>query len=78
MEERPLSSTLPAPIPAPPFEPLAVIFPFKIVRFTTVEVPESPYPLPIPEPYPVPDAELLAVIFPFKIVRFTTLEVPEE
>jgi hypothetical protein len=73
MNEIPPFAPLPAPIPAPELELLAVIFPFKIVRFPTAEVPLSPYPLPIPEPYD----ELLAVIFPFKIVRFQTVELPE-
>jgi hypothetical protein len=71
INEMPPDNPLPVPIPAPPLELLAVIFPFHIVRFQTIEVPFSPNPLPIPDPYD----ELLAVIFPFKIVRFPTVEL---
>jgi hypothetical protein len=59
-------------MPEPDDELLALIFPLTIVRFTTVELPEEPYPLPMPEPYD----ELLALIFPLTIVRFTTVELP--
>jgi hypothetical protein len=40
MNEMPLFAPRPAPIPAPQLELLPVIFPFKIVRFQTVELPE--------------------------------------
>jgi hypothetical protein len=44
-------STFPAPIPAPQLQLLAVMFPFNIVRFHTVELnPKPPSPLPIPAP----------------------------
>jgi hypothetical protein len=61
----------PAPIPAPQFELDAVISPFDIVRFLTLELPLAPYPVPIP----APSLELLAVIFQFVIVRFQTVEL---
>jgi hypothetical protein len=47
-----------------------VIFPFKIVRFQTVEFLNELHPLPIPDPSDEP----LAVIVPFNIVRFQTVE----
>jgi hypothetical protein len=52
-------------MPAPYSELLAVIFPFVIVRVTTVEILPRPSPLPMP----APEVGLLAVIFPFVIVR---------
>jgi hypothetical protein len=56
---------------AEPVDELAVMFQFTTVRFTNVELPESPYPLPMPDP----SDKLLALMFPFTIVRFTTVEL---
>jgi hypothetical protein len=58
----PLAAVDALPIAAPDEELLAVMFPLRIVRFTTVELPQKPYPLPMPERYA--DDEMLAVMFP--------------
>jgi hypothetical protein len=54
INEMPPFAPSPAPIPAPELELLAVIFPFNIVTFQTVELPPIPYPLPIPDPRYIP------------------------
>jgi hypothetical protein len=73
-----LATSTPGPLPIlePNHELLALIVPFKIVTFQTVELhlKKPPLPLPIPEPYD----ELPALIVPFKIVRLQTVELLEE